>query len=55
MILFYAEKMEKMKQLVSVIGAKKNAPTWCRIKLMRLKLQQVVGELLFAANHDIAS
>lgn len=29
--LFYAEKMEKLKQLVSVIGAKKNAPAWCRI------------------------
>lgn len=28
--LFYAEKMEKLKQLVSVIGAK-NAPTWYRI------------------------
>ena len=24
-------------------------------ELMRLKLQQVVGELLFAVNHDIAS
>ena len=51
--LFYAEKMEKLKQLVSVIGAKKMHQLGA--ELMRLKLQQVVGELLFAVNHDIAS
>ena len=51
--LLYAEKMEKLKQLVSVIGAKKMHQLGA--ELMRLKLQQVVGELLFAVNHDIAS
>lgn len=29
--LFYAEKIKKLKQLVSVINAEKNAPSWCRI------------------------
>ncbi len=49
--LFYVENMRKRKQLVSVNGAEKMHQVGA--ELMRLKLQQVVGELQFAVNHGL--
>ena len=51
--LFYAEKIEKLKQLVPVNGAEKMHQVGA--ELINLKLQQFVGELQFAINHGIAS
>ena len=51
--LFYAEKIKKLKQLVSVNGAEKMHQTGA--ELINPKLQQFVGELQFAINHGIAS
>ena len=51
--LFYAEKIKKLKQLVSVNGAEKMHQVGA--ELINLKLQQFVGELQFAINHGIAS
>ena len=50
--LFYAEKIEKLKQLVPVNGAEKMHQVGA--ELINLKLQQFVGELQFAINHGIA-
>jgi hypothetical protein len=51
--LFYAEKIKKLKQLVSVNGAEKMHQAGA--ELINPKLQQFVGELQFAINHGIAS
>ena len=51
--LFYAEKIEKLKQLVSVNGAE--IMHQAGAELINPKLQQFVGELQFAINHGIAS
>ena len=51
--LFSAKNIEKLKQLVSVIGAEKMHQVGA--ELINLKLQQFVGELQFAINHGIAS
>ena len=47
--LFYAEKIKKLKQLVSVNGAEKMHQAGA--ELINPKLQQSVGELQFAINH----
>ena len=51
--LFYAEKIKKLKQLVSVINAEKMHQAGA--ELINPKRQQFVGELQFAINHGIAS
>lgn len=51
--LFYAEKIKKLKQLVSVNGAEKMHQAGA--ELINPKLQQFVGELQYAINHGIAS
>ncbi|MBQ3944123.1 MAG: hypothetical protein II670_00740 [Alphaproteobacteria bacterium] len=48
--LFYAEKIKKMKQLVSVNGAEKMHQAGA--ELINPKLQRVVVELQFAVNHS---
>jgi predicted nuclease of restriction endonuclease-like (RecB) superfamily len=48
--LFYAEKIEKLKQLVLVNGTEKMHQVGA--ELMRLKLQQVVGELQNVENRS---
>ena len=50
---FYAEKIKKLKQLVSLNGAEKMHQAGA--ELINPKLQQFVGELQFAMNHGIAS
>ena len=50
--LFYAEKIKKLKQLVSVINAEKMHQAGA--ELINPKLQQSVGELQFTVNHGIA-
>ena len=50
--LFYAEKIKKLKQLVSVINAEKMHQAGA--ELINHKLQQSVGELQFTVNHGIA-
>ena len=47
--LFYAEKINKLKQFVSVNGAEKMHQAGA--ELINPKLQQFVGELQFAINH----
>ena len=49
--LFYVENMRKLKRLVSVNDAEKMHQVGA--ELMRLKLQQDVGELQFAVNHGL--
>ncbi|MBE6340599.1 MAG: hypothetical protein E7069_07685 [Bacteroidales bacterium] len=49
--LFYVENMRKLKRLVSVNDAEKMHQVGA--ELMRLKLQQVVGELQFAVNQGV--
>ena len=51
--LFYAEKIEKLKQLVLVNGTEKMHQVGA--ELMRLKLYQVGGELQFAVNQGVIS
>ena len=51
--LFYAEKIEKLKQLVFVNGTEKMHQVVA--ELMRLKLYQVGGELQFAVNQGVIS
>ena len=49
--LFYVENMRKLKRLVSVNDAEKMHQVGA--ELMRLKLQQDVGELQFAVNQGV--
>ncbi|MBR3979667.1 MAG: hypothetical protein IKJ98_00730 [Bacteroidales bacterium] len=49
--LFYVENVRKLKRLVSVNDAEKMHQVGA--ELMRLKLQQVVGELQFAVNQGV--
>ena len=55
--LFCAKNIEKLKQLVLVIGAELGFEKLHLIggELMRLKLLQIVGELQFAVNHGVMS
>lgn len=50
--LFYAEKIKRLKQLVSVINAEKKHQAGA--ELINPILQQSVGELQFTVNHGIA-
>ena len=50
--LFYAEKIKKLKQLVSVNGAEKMHQAGA--ELINPKRQQSVGDLQFTVNHGIA-
>ena len=59
--LFSVKNIEKLKQLVSVIGAEKMHQVGAEkmhqvgAELMTSKLHQCVGELQFAVNHGIMS
>lgn len=50
--LFYAEKIKKLKQLVSVNGAEKMHQAGA--ERVNPKRQQSVGDLQFTVNHGIA-
>lgn len=51
--LFYAEKIKKLKQLVSVNGTEKMHQVGAEMVIP--KLHHLAGELQFAINHGIAS
>ena len=51
--LFYAEKIKKLKQLVSVINAEKMHQAGA--ELINPKRQQSVGDLQFTVNHGMRS